>query len=177
MCAWLCMCIYGNYSFDKPLVCLGKETAGLESHGVAMRWLRSAAFSDSQSVFLAAPPYSRLCPFYLLFLYFFLKKKGLHKKSCWLQTAWKSSPFDSMRVLKYRKLCSLVSLPAYFRTGKEMPFQFTLDWCYSEKYLLGCLSGSHPCFPFSVCLQPSWGGAMGTGSWKLLGHQDASSCH
>jgi len=75
------MCIYGNYSFDKPLVCLGKETAGLESHGVAMRWLRSAAFSDSQSVFLAAPPYSRLCPFYLLFLYFFKKRKAYIRKA------------------------------------------------------------------------------------------------
>lgn len=46
-----------------------------------MRWLRSAAFSDSQSVFLAAPPYSRLCPFYLLFLYFFKKRKAYIRKA------------------------------------------------------------------------------------------------
>lgn len=145
-------------------------------------WSRNAlakvsSFQWLTICFPGSPTIQQVVPFLSSVSLFFLKKKGLHKKSCWLQTAWKSSPFDSMHVLKYRKLCSLVSLPAYFCTGKEMPFQFTLDWCYSEKYLLGCLSGSHPCFPFSVCLQPSWGGAMGTGSWKLLGHRDASGCH
>lgn len=69
------MCIYGNYSFDKPLFCLGKETAGLKSRGVAIRWLRSPVFSDSQSAILAVQPYSRLC-FFFFILCFFLKKKN-----------------------------------------------------------------------------------------------------
>lgn len=162
------MCIYGNYSFDKPLFCLGKETAGLKSRGVAIRWLRSPVFSDSQSAILAVQPYSRLCFFFFILCFFLKKKTTTHTHNF---TSEKLILIDILEGLSlWQGACTQVQKalltgiphdapPAYFCTGKEVLFQFTLGESYLERYSVGCLSGTHPYFPLSVRSPLSWGGA------------------